>query len=282
MRGIMANIQTRIVSILSIILAVALAAVSYCGAFITTTYERDAISMAAQGVGQDIFDLLVVVPLLLISLLYMNRGNRAATFVFSGTVLYILYSFIIYSFGVHFNRLFLLYCLILGLSLYIFVLVIIQSAGMNVQEWVTDKIPLKTTGVYLIIIALLFYLIWLKDVVPAIINNSVPKSVSDYNLLVNPVHILDLAFALPGLIITAVLLMKKRKLGFVFTPVFLVFIILMALALAAMVVMLKLKGISEDLSVAVIFTILAVISLVILYGFLKAIVRLASTVKPEE
>ena len=115
----------------------------------------------------------------------------------------------------------------------------------------------------------MFYTLWLKDISPAIISNSVPKAVSDYKLLVNPVHVLDIAILLPGLIITAVFLMRKNNLGFIFTPIFLVFVTLLSIALVAMVIMLRIKSISEDFSVAVIFILLALISAIFLFVFIK-------------
>ncbi|MGB2908075.1 MAG: hypothetical protein WBB73_13295, partial [Candidatus Aminicenantaceae bacterium] len=127
----------------------------------------------------------------------------------------------------------------------------------------------RFTGIFLLLIAAMFYLLWLKDIVPAILSNSIPASVSDYGLLVNPVHVLDLAFVLPGLIIAALLLMKKHQLGYILTPIFLVFILILAVALIGMVVMLKFKGLSDDISVAAIFAVLAVISAIFLFVFLR-------------
>lgn len=267
----MTSQQLKIITILSIILSVALAVVSYYGAFIPETYERDEISMAVQGIGQDLFDLFFIVPLLLITLFFVHKENKPAFLIFSGVIFYILYSFFIYCFGVHFNNLFLLYCLILGTSLYTFIIMIIQLRGMDVKEWFKNKAPLRTVGFYFLIIALMFYFLWLKDLIPAIINKSVPQSVSDYNLLVNPVHVLDIAIVLPGLIISALSLLKKKQAGFIFAPIFLVFILLLGMALIAMGIMLKVKGISEDLSIAVIFSILAIINFILLFIFIKAI-----------
>lgn len=122
---------------------------------------------------------------------------------------------------------------------------------------------------FLLFIAVMFYLLWFKDIIPAIVNNSVPESVSNYNLLVNPVHVIDIAFALPGLIITAILLLKKHHLGYILAPISLVFIINLAIALTGMVIMVKVRGISDDTSVAAIFIILAVISFVFLIFFLR-------------
>lgn len=257
--------------ILSVLTAAALAAVSFFGAFVPGTYDRETASMAAQGAGQDLVDLFLVVPLLIFSMIFMLRGSRIAVFLFGGTVFYTLYSFAIYSFGVHFNRLFLLYCLILGAALYLFILIMFEMGRMDVNGWVGEKIPVRSAGIFLILVAALFYVLWLKDTVPAVIKNTVPKSVSDYHLLVNPVHVLDMAIVLPGLILTAVLLMKKRRLGYILGPVMLVFVIILAVALAGMVVMTKVKGVSEGVSIAVIFALLAAVSTLFLCLFLKNI-----------
>jgi hypothetical protein len=266
----MENQTIRVITILSIVLAAATAIVSYCGAFIPGTYERDVDSMAVQGMAQDLFDLFFVIPLLLVSLFFLHKGKRPAFLILGGTVLYLLYSFFIYSFGVHFNNLFLLYCTILGSSLYLFLRVVVQLKGMHVEEWFHEKAPVHGTGVYFLIVAFLFYALWLKDIIPAMIQESVPKSVSEYQLLVNPVHVLDIAWVLPGIIITALSLMRRRPTGVLFAPIFLIFISLLALALIAMAFMLQIKGLSEDSPLAIIFTILALISGLFLFFFMKA------------
>ena len=225
---------------------------------------------AVQGMGQDIVDLFIVVPLLILSLVFVRKGNKYSYFIFSGILFYILYSFVIYSFGVHFNNLFLLYCLILGTSLYTFIIMVVQLKNLDIQNLFSDKTPIKSIAIYLIIIAAMFYLLWLKDVVPAILSNTVPKVVKDDKLLVNPVHVLDISIALPGFIITAILLIKKHKLGFILTPISLVFIIILAIALIGMVIMLKIKGLNDDLSVSIIFSLLAIVSSVFLVKYFKA------------
>lgn len=257
----------RIVTILTLLLAASLAVVSIFGAFVPGTYAREAASLAVQGQGQDLVNLFLAVPLLVVSLLLVRRGSRAALMIYAGTVLYILYSFVIYALGIHFNSLFLVYCLILGLSLYAFVLIVIEMSKMDVKSWFGPKIPVRLIGIYLMVISAMFYLLWLKDVVPALLNHTVPKTVSDYQLLVNPVHVIDMAVALPGLVIVALLLMRKKRLGYILTPAALVFVIIQAIALVGMAVMLKVEGISEDISVAGIFVILAVVSTILLGVF---------------
>ncbi|HKI45807.1 MAG TPA: hypothetical protein VKA08_10800, partial [Balneolales bacterium] len=66
--------QLLIIRILAILLAALLTVVSIFGAFVEATYSREVSSMAAQGVGQDLVNLLVVSPLLIISLIFMERN----------------------------------------------------------------------------------------------------------------------------------------------------------------------------------------------------------------
>ena len=249
----------KVLRILTILLSISLALASIAGAFFPDTYMRDSPSLGAQGVGQDLVDLFLAVPLLLISFFYLSRGSRVATLIYGGTVGYIMYSFIIYCFGVNFNQFFLLYCLTLSLSLYTFILLISDLRQMNVESWF-EGAPVRLVSVYLMVVAAVFYILWLKSIVPAIMQNEVPRDVSDYDLLVNPVHVIDLVFALPALIIGALLIRRKQGLGYIIASISLVFMVLLTLALAAMVIMLVLRDISEDFTVAIVFAVLALCS----------------------
>lgn len=260
----------RTLTILTLLLAVSLALVSVAGAFFPGTYERDHPSMAAQGAGQDLVDLFLGVPLLLISFFYARKGRRIAFLIYAGTLSYIMYSFIIYCFGVHFNRYFLLYCLTLGLSLYAFILVISALRQERVADWFAP-VPARAISVYLFIVALIFYALWLRSVVPAIIHNEIPKEVGDYNLLVNPIHVIDLVFALPALIIGSVLLWKKQSMGYIIASVALIFMVLLTVALAAMVIMVVVREISEDFTVAIVFGVLTLASLTFTVLLLKRV-----------
>jgi hypothetical protein len=208
--------------------------------------------MAAQGVGQDWVTLLVGVPSLLLSLVALRRGSRMGMLIFGGALFYFLYSFLIYAFGLHFNRLFLLYCAVLGMSLYAFVLYLVGMSRVPVATWFVGA-PVRLVAGYLVVVALLFYGLWLSSVLPAVARDTVPADVRDYALLVNPVHVIDMAVALPGLLVAAAMIRKHRDLGYVLASVALIFMMLLCLALAGMVVLVVHRGISEDFTVAIVF-----------------------------
>lgn len=259
----------RTLTVLTILLSISLAIVSFFGAFDPFTYERDSETMAVQGMGQDMVDLFLVVPLLLVSLIFTRKGNRAWTLIYGGALFYIMYSFVIYAFGVNFNRFFLLYCATLGLSLYAFIIFLHALSGLNIKGWFKSPPPVRITSIFLLFIAAIFYVVWLKDIIPALVSGTVPSALSEAKLLVNPVHVVDLAFALPGLVLTALLLIRRRNYGFILAPVALVFSMILAIALVAMAIMLKANGIIEDISVAFIFGGLHVFSLILLVLFLR-------------
>jgi len=247
----------KVILFLTLVLAAFLTAVSLAGAFDPATYARETASLAAQGRGQDLVNLFLVVPLLAISVLRMRKGSRIAQILLTGTVLYVFYSFVIYSFGIHFNHLFLCYCAVLGLSFYVLVWIIRGMSGQDFGKWFGSRMPARATGVFLLIIAVLFYMTWLRDTLPAVFNRTVPHSVSDNNLLVNPVHVMDMAVVLPGLMIAGIWLVRRQSPGYFLGPVLLVFIILMAVALAGMVLYSSVQGISGDASIASIFVVMA-------------------------
>lgn len=265
----MSKKQLKILNWLSVLLLLCMGFASWMGIFNESTYQRELPSLAAQGIGQDIINLFFGGPVLLVSLIFMNRGSKVASWIFAGVVFYYLYSYIIYTFGIHHNMLFLVYCATLALSSYIFIFWIHFNMGLDIGSWFSTTPPVKGTAVFLLAIAAMFYVIWLKDIVPPLLKGEAPLFVIENNYTPNPIHAIDLSFALPGLIITSILLLKKKNLGYLITPVLIVFIVILALALIAMMVMVNARGLSEDASLAYIFSVLAVIGALVLLLFLR-------------
>jgi hypothetical protein len=123
-----------------------------------------------------------------------------------------------------------------------------------------QRAPEKPVSIFLVLVALVFYGLWFSTVLPATFGDSIPEEISDNDFLVNPIHVIDLAFALPALLIGAVQIWKKRSLGYLIASLALVFMVLLTIALAAMMVMLVIRGISEDYTVALIFGIVCIIA----------------------
>jgi hypothetical protein len=255
--------------ILSAPLAILTSVVSYAGIFIESTYSKETVNYAAQGIGQDIVNLFVVVPILLVTGFFAWRKSKTGLLIWSGAVFYLAYSYTIYSFGLHFNSLFIAYCAILGLSFYSLVYFVFSSLQENISEWFVKRVPANSTGLFLIIIAILFYFIWLSEIIPAILNHTTPKSITESGLLVNPVQVLDIAICLPALLMTGIALIKRKNAGYLLAPTLMIFCMLMAVAIAAMVFVMKSKGQEAEYTLTAVFGVITLISGIFLILYLR-------------
>lgn len=183
--------------------------------------------------------------------------------------MYLTYTFLIYCFAIHFNKLFVVYCLCLGLSFYAFALFLFAIIKEKIKISVENKTLLRFTGIYFIVIAVLFYLLWLSEIIPSILENKIPKSVTEAGLFTNAVHVIDLSVVLPAIFITGILLLKRNTLGFILTPMLLTFFVLMDITIGMLTVIMKMKGLDTELSVAVIMALLALLSLMLLIAFFR-------------
>ncbi len=263
----------KIILALSLPLLVFLVIASYSGIFITTTYARNTASFAAQGIGQDIVNLFIVAPLLLASSILFYKGNKRAMLIWAGLDLYVIYSYVIYCFAQPFNFLFLVYCAVLGFSFYAFVYLMTNSINTPIKQWYKSEKRIKLVIIFNVIIAGLFYFVWLSEVIPALISNEIPQSIIENGVITNPVHVLDMAIFLPALVITAVFLYKGNDYGFLFAPILLIFLSSMALAIIGMVITMWFTGVAVDLGMASIFIVIAAISILLAVFLLKDIER---------
>ena len=79
---------------------------------------RETPTWAAQGIGQDVANLFCIFPSMLIALPFAFRGSTRATLVSLGLLIYVVYSYILYAFLIHFGPWFPVYMAVLGLSAY--------------------------------------------------------------------------------------------------------------------------------------------------------------------
>lgn len=165
-------------------------------------YVKETIDWLSQCVGQDISNLFFVSSILLVSAFYASKGNRTAKIIWTGVMITNVYSYVIYCFAVHFNFLFHVYCLILGMSIFSILNFFIKNINEDFRIWFTEKVPTKMVGTFLFIIAFMFTVLWLSDSLSAALTNTVPDAITKDNLLTNPVQVLDFSFYFPLMFIT--------------------------------------------------------------------------------
>lgn len=256
---------------LTILIVILIATCSSIGIWHEQIYSKETVGWLSQCIGQDISNLFIVSPILLVSVFYASKGNKIAKIIWIGTIMTNGYSYVIYCFAVHFNFLFHVYCSILGLSIFSALIFFIKYINEDFKNWFTQKVPTKTIGIFLFVVASLFTVLWLADSLPAVLTNTVTEGIIKDNLFTNPVQVLDFSFYLPLMFISSAMVIKKKTLGYILAPMMLVFIILTNVNIICLTVVTMQKTSSNSISMIIAFCIFAFICIRVLYLFLKNI-----------
>ncbi|MEO7426085.1 MAG: hypothetical protein ABI036_12930 [Fibrobacteria bacterium] len=260
---------SKIVAGWTLVLSTLLVLASLMGLFDPHVYAQETKNWAAQGMGQDIGNLIAAI-VLVVSGYFTAKGSTKASLIWLGTVFYLMYAYTIYAMALHFNVLFLVYVAIMGFSFY-GILVSISHAGISAIT-PGGKAPRKLVGLTLLAISAIFELLWLSEIVPALAEGRIPQSVKDTGLLVNPVHVLDLAIVLPGLALTGYFVLKGNGTGYFFATPLLTFIALMGSSIIALMITMSMNGFpTTALPIAMVSTLVA-LSLFAMWRLIRTIV----------
>lgn len=229
-------------------------------------YGQETANWAAQAKGQDLGNLLAVVVLLTAAVRY-RKGSQRAGLVWLGTLLYLVYAFVVYAMAVHLNYLFGVYVAVLGLSAWavIFHANDVRRGGVQYPQG-----PARTVAAWVIIATgVLFAGLWLSELVPALLTGMVPASLTEAGLWVNPIHVLDLSMVLPGFIIAGVAALQHREHGLFWLAPWLVFSALMGASIIAAMALVITAGATNAAPALVMVFLVVAASLYALRGYLK-------------
>ncbi len=253
---------------LTLPVAVLLTIASGSGVFIGDLY-RDAPNLVAQAKGQDAITLVAALPTLVVSALLTARGSQRARLIWLGGLIYTVYTYVGYAFSVRFNSLFLVYVALLGCSTYALIGGLLKTDWTGIKESFSEQTPFRMVSIYLGVIAALFYLLWLSEALPASLSGLTPQSLIDAGTPTNFVQVLDMAWLLPAIAITAVNLWNKRSLGYGLAGALLTHFALLTLAILSMIVFMVREGQPVGAPQVVIYVGLFVVSLGILIVYLR-------------
>jgi len=114
-------------------------------------------------------------------------------------------------------------------------------------------------------------LLWLSEDIPALLTGKIPQTVMESGLLTSPVHVLDLGLYLPAMIITAILLWRRKLSGYIVAIPLLVFNILTGIGIVAAQFAASSKGLAASLGVELFIAVIVVVSLVLSVLFLREV-----------
>lgn len=229
-------------------------------------YAKEAEEWAAQATGQDIANLIVF-PALLATAYIAARGSLRGYLCWTGLLGYSVYSYAIYTFDLHWSRLFLLNVAVLGLSVYALIGALTSLDFERVRAGFAAA-PVRSTSRVLIGLALLFFALWLASELPALVSGEPPQELADNGLVANPVHVLDLGIFLPAMLIAGLALRRRDGLGYTLAPVVLTTLVALTIGIIALTIVAAARDLGSLEAGAPIAAMLAV-EAVVLARFLR-------------
>ena len=171
-----------------------------------STYPTNELILAF--VPNDIVNILIGLPILLISMWLTFRGKLLGLLLWPGALFYVLYNYLIYIFAMSLNVAFLINLILVTMSAYTLADLIARIDGAAVHQRLSGAVPERLVGVVLIGLGLLFLLRVVGIFIGAIFNQT---SLSETKLALN---ISDFVIS-PAPIIGGVLLWQRKAFGYV-------------------------------------------------------------------
>lgn len=233
-------------------------------------YKNDSVSVASQGIAADFITLIMGIPLLLISLFFTNKNSFRGRLLLTGTLAYFLYSYMSYAFLWMYNRFFIVYVILMSLSLYAFILSMMSFDMNRISSHFKKSLPVKFLGGFQLFIAFAIGMLWLGKIAPSILQGVVPAGLEHYTTLV--IQGMDLGIIVPTAVLSGILLIRRKPFGYLLSSVIILKGITMLTAISAMMTNMALHSVKMSIAEIIIFplfTLLAVMSLIILMKNIK-------------
>jgi hypothetical protein len=233
--------------------------------------------MAVKSHYLDLINMSVVFPTgVLMFVLAMKDSYWAKLFIL-GIMAYLAFMFGFNALSLFFNELFLVYVALFSLN--IFGIILGYGDVRQSGNYLENQVKIKISGVYLMLFAVSVYALWLVEIITSTVNGSIPENISGMNLPVSVVHVFDMGFALPMIVIGAILLFKGKISGLIISSIMATFVFFVCISLLGMELGLQYKNMPIDegkLYYVFVMTPLSIFPLITLF---RAVSKIPSDIK---
>jgi len=194
-------------------------------------YYWDTVSSAAQMQANDAITLFLALPLLGVSFRLTQKGSLRGRLLLTGTLGFILYTYITMSFGAAYNPFFLIYVALFSLSLFAFVLSMMSFDVDALPARFSQKLPRKWIAGLLFFAAAFLSLAWLGRIAQTFTPGAVPALENTTSMFIQA---MDLGIVVPVCVLSAVLLLRRSPWGYLLASVGLVKFLTLGTAVSLM------------------------------------------------
>lgn len=197
-------------------------------------YKYMSATTAPQGIAQDYVTLIIGIPLLIVSLILAVKGSIRGKILLTGTLGYFLVTYLFYLVMAMYNELFLVYVALTFASFYSFIICLLSFRYNDLNNMFKKELPVKFIGGFLITNSLAIGFLWLSRIIGPLINGTYPIELEHYTTLI--VQGLDLSILLPAAFLSGLLIIKKNKFGYLFAPIYIVFLSILMTSLSGKII----------------------------------------------
>jgi hypothetical protein len=231
-------------------------------------YTWDTVSSAAQMQANDLVMLVIGLPLLAVSFWLALRGSLRGHLLMTGTLGFILYTYITMCFGAAYNAFFLVYVALFSTSLFAFILSMMSFDMEALLKHFSKKIPHKAIAGLLFFTAAFLTLAWLGRIAPTILEDQIPALENTTSMFIQA---MDLGIIVPFSAIAGILLLRRTAWGYLLTAVGLMKFLTMGAAVSLMGLNMARVGVPVSIIELVVFPTIALVNLVMVIFLLKGI-----------
>ena len=178
-------------------------------------------------ISQDLITAIISIMLIFITLKIKEKDIKFQIVALS-FLAYIFYAYSIYAIEQLYNSFYLFYLLLSSISFWSIVVALSNYDNSYLKEINLNKFVQYLTLSFLILIPLLFYFLWTSQLLPLM-------AAGEKQEFTFSIYILDIIFVLPAMIITLIMIIKKKSLGYLMAPLlfFKAFTLLFSVALGS-------------------------------------------------
>lgn len=232
-------------------------------------YYWDTVSSAAQMQANDVITLFLALPLLGVSFWLTQKGSLRGRLLLTGTLGFILYTYITMSFGAAYNPFFLIYVALFSLSLFAFVLSMMSFDVDALPARFSQKLPRKWIAGLLFFAAAFLSLAWLGRIAQTFTPGAVPALENTTSMFIQA---MDLGIVVPVCVFSAVLLLRRSAWGYLLASVGLVKFLTLGTAVSLMGLNMARVGVPISPLELVIFSGMALAGIITTITLLKNVV----------
>ncbi len=231
-------------------------------------YYWDTVSSVAQMQANDLVMLVLGLPLLAVSFWMSLRGSLRGRLLLTGTLGFILYTYITMCFGTAYNRLFLVYVALFSLSLFAFILCMMSFDLKSLPGHFSDKLPRRAIAGLLFFAAAFLTLAWLGRIAATFKPGAIPALENVTSMFI---QVMDLGIIVPLCILAGILLLRRSAWGYLLASVGLLKFLTMGIAVSLMSLNMARVGVPVSTVELIVFPIIALANLVMVGLLLKNI-----------